>query len=52
MSEKLVMGAIGLMFGNAHVEGAIAYGAEIGLICDLDEKTLRASGEKYNIPVE
>ena len=52
MEKKLVFGAIGLMFGNAHLEGALAYGAEVAAICDLDEETLRKSGEKYNIPEE
>lgn len=41
-----------MMFGMAHVEGALHYGAEVAAICDLNEKTLRAAGEKYNIPVE
>lgn len=52
MEKKLVFGAIGLMFGNAHLEGALAYGAEVAAICDLDAETLRKSGEKYNIPEE
>ncbi len=52
MDKNLSFGAIGLMFGNAHVEGAIAYGAPIEAICDLNEETLRKSGEKYNIPEE
>ncbi|MBR5441485.1 MAG: hypothetical protein IKV44_00890 [Clostridia bacterium] len=41
MDKKLVFGAIGLMFGNAHLEGALAYGAEVAAICDLDPETLR-----------
>ena len=52
MEKKLVFGAIGLMFGNAHLEGALAYGAEVAAICDCNEETLRKSGEKYNIPRE
>ena len=52
MENKLVVGNIGMMFGMAHVEGAMHYGAEVAAICDLNEKTLRAAGEKYNIPVE
>ena len=48
MEKKLVFGAIGLMFGNAHLEGALAYGAEVAAICDLDPEVLRKSGEKYN----
>ena len=52
MEKKLVVGNIGMMFGMAHVEGAMHYGAEVAAICDLNEKNLRAAGEKYNIPVE
>ncbi len=52
MEQKLVVGNIGMMFGMAHVEGALHYGAEIAAICDLNEKNLRAAGEKYGIPVE
>lgn len=53
MSKKLVVGNIGMMFGMAHVEGAMACeDAEIALICDMNEETLRKAGEKYNIPVE
>ena len=39
--EKLVVGVIGLGMGRAHLEGAVKYGAEIGLICDLNEEKLR-----------
>ena len=35
--EKLVVGVIGLGMGRAHLEGAVKYGAEIGLICDLKQ---------------
>lgn len=52
MEKKIVAGIIGLEFGRAHLEGALAYGAEIGLICDCDEKALKFAGEKYNIPEE
>ncbi len=52
MEQKLVVGNIGMMFGMAHVEGALHYGAEVAAICDLNEKNLRAAGEKYDIPVE
>ncbi len=52
MENKLIVGNIGMMFGMAHVEGAMHYGAEVAAICDLNEKNLRAAGEKYNIPVE
>ena len=52
MEKKIVAGIIGLEFGRAHLEGALAYGAEIGLICDCDEKALKFAGEKYDIPEE
>ena len=52
MEKKLVVANIGMMFGMAHVEGAMGYGAEIAAICDCNEETLRAAGEKYNIPEE
>ena len=52
MENKIVAGIIGLEFGRAHLEGALAYGAEIGLICDCDEKALKFAGEKYDIPEE
>ena len=50
MENKIVAGIIGLEFGRAHLEGALAYGAEIGLICDCDEKSLKFAADKYNIP--
>lgn len=50
MEKKLVVANIGMMFGRAHVEGAMSYGAEIAAICDLSEENLRFAGEKYNIP--
>ncbi|MBE6801152.1 MAG: Gfo/Idh/MocA family oxidoreductase, partial [Ruminococcaceae bacterium] len=52
MEKKIVAGIIGLEFGRAHLEGALAYGAEIGLICDCDEKSLKFAADKYNIPEE
>ncbi|MBQ8183456.1 MAG: Gfo/Idh/MocA family oxidoreductase [Clostridia bacterium] len=52
MEKKLVVANIGMMFGMAHVEGAMGYGAEIAAICDCNEETLRAAGEKYGIPEE
>jgi predicted dehydrogenase len=48
--EKLVVGVIGLGMGRAHLEGAVKYGAEIGLICDLKEEKLKEFGTKYGIP--
>ena len=50
--EKLVVGVIGLGMGRAHLEGAIKYGAEIGLICDTNPAKLKEWGEKNNIPEE
>ena len=32
MDKKLVVGNIGMMFGMAHLEGAMGYDAEIALI--------------------
>ena len=52
MDKKLVVGNIGMMFGMAHLEGAMGYGAEIALICDKDPETLANAGKKYNIPEE
>ena len=39
--EKLVVGVIGLGMGRAHLKGAIAYGAEVGLICDPNPDKLK-----------
>ncbi len=52
MENKLVVANIGMMFGMAHIEGAMNYGAEIAAICDCNEKNLRSAGEKYGIPEE
>ena len=43
---------IGLRFGMAHIEGAMAYGAQIAAICDSNADHLRAAGERYGIPEE
>ncbi len=51
MEKKLKVANIGMMFGRAHLEGALGYdGAEVAMICDLKEENLRYAGEKYNIP--
>ena len=50
--EKLVVGVIGLGMGRAHLEGAIKYGAEVGLICDTNPAKLEEWGTKNNIPKE
>ena len=50
--KKLVVGVIGLGMGRAHLEGAIRYGAEVGLICDVNPAKLEELGTKNNIPKE
>jgi len=50
--ENLVVGVIGLGMGRAHLEGAIAYGAKVGLICDTNPEKLKQWGEHNNIPEE
>lgn len=50
--EKLVVGVIGLGMGASHLKGAIAYGAEIGLICDTDAERLNKVGDENGIPAE
>ena len=52
MKNNLKVANIGMMFGMCHVEGAMGYDAEIVAICDSNYDTLRAAGEKYNIPEE
>ena len=49
--ERTIRSAhIGMKFGMSHVEGAIAYGAEIVAICDSDPDNLKFAGERYGIP--
>ena len=48
--EKLVVGIIGLGIGKSHLEGAVKYGAEIGLICDLLPEKLKEFGEMNGVP--
>lgn len=52
MKPKLRVANIGMKFGMSHVEGAMAYGAEIAAICDCNEENLRFAGERYGIPAE
>lgn len=53
MSEtKLTVAVIGLGMGAGHLKGAIAYGAEIGLICDTDAERLCKVGDEQGIPEE
>ena len=39
--DKIVVGVIGLGMGTNHLKGAIAWGAEIGMICDTDPEKLK-----------
>ncbi len=50
MEQKLKVANIGLKFGMSHIEGALAYGAEIAAVCDSNEENLRFAGERYGIP--
>ena len=50
--EKLTVGVIGLGMGASHLKGAIAYGAEIGWICDTDEARLEKVGTETGVPRE
>lgn len=50
--EKIVVGVVGLGMGAAHLKGAIAYGAEVGLICDINPEKLEKIRTELNIPEE
>lgn len=50
MDKKLKVANIGMKFGMSHVEGARDFGAEIALLCDSNEESLRFAGERYGIP--
>ena len=50
--KKLRVACIGMQFGMSHVEGAMAYGAQIAAICDCNAEHLCAAGERYGIPEE
>ena len=50
--EKLVIGVIGLGMGAHHLKGAINYGAEIGMICDVNADVLKRVGDENGIPEE
>lgn len=52
MEKKITVANIGMKFGMSHIEGAMAYGAEIAAICDCDMENLRFAGERYSIPEE
>ena len=50
MSRKLRMAVVGLGMGAGHVEGYQKDGrAEVVALCDVDEKRLRAAGDKYGV---
>ncbi len=48
--EKLVVGVIGLRMGEAHLIGAIKYGAEIGGVCDIDVARMNKVCEEQGVP--
>ncbi len=50
--KKLRVACIGMRFGMSHVEGALAYGAEVAAICDCNAEHLRAAGERYGVSEE
>jgi len=50
MEKKLKVANIGMQFGRAHIEGALACDAEIAALCDLDTEALKFAGEKYSVP--
>ena len=50
--KPLNIAVIGLQFGMAHIEGALAYGAGIAAICDCNADHLRFAGERYGIAAE
>ncbi len=52
MDRTLRSAHIGMKFGMSHIEGAMAFGADIAAICDTDPDNLRAAGERYGIPEE
>ncbi len=52
MDRKIRSAHIGMQFGMSHIEGAMAFGAEIAAICDCDRKNLDAAGERYGIGPE
>ena len=45
MEKKLKVANIGMQFGRAHIEGALACDAEIAALCDLDYEALKFAGE-------
>ncbi|MBR4766203.1 MAG: Gfo/Idh/MocA family oxidoreductase [Clostridia bacterium] len=52
MNKTIRSAHIGMKFGMSHVEGALAYGADIAAICDSDPENLKFAGERYGIPEE
>ncbi|MBR6005804.1 MAG: Gfo/Idh/MocA family oxidoreductase [Clostridia bacterium] len=52
MNKTIRSAHIGMKFGMSHVEGALAYGADIAAICDSDPENLKFAGERYGISEE
>ncbi|MBQ7335399.1 MAG: Gfo/Idh/MocA family oxidoreductase, partial [Clostridia bacterium] len=52
MENKLVVGVIGMGFGRTHLQAAMAYGAEIAAVCDIDPVRLNTRCEENGIPEE
>lgn len=50
MNGKIRSAHIGMKFGMSHIEGALAYGADIVAICDSDPANLAFAGHRYDIP--
>lgn len=51
MENKLTVGVIGLVMGKTHLEGVLAYGAEVGAICDINEDLLNSVGDELGIDI-
>lgn len=47
--EKIVVGVIGLAMGRAHLKGAIACGAEVGKICDINTEWMASVAKELKI---
>ena len=50
MEQKLIVGVIGLGFGQSHMQAAMAYGAEIAAVCDTNVERLNARCDANNVP--
>lgn len=49
MAQKLNVGVVGLRMGKSHAQAVLAYGAQVGGICDTDETRLREVGEALGV---